>query len=114
MPTRDWRGLPPRTQNWNFTIERELSPSTVLKVSYAGSNSHFLPTQVGRGIYSDQLNPEYLPLGALLTSTSHTRQYRCGSGHKSRGSIALRQFRGKRLAKCSSPSLNMSVCKLGR
>ncbi len=61
-------GIAPRTQNWNFTIERELSPSTVLKVSYAGSNSHFLPTQAGGGIYSDQLNPEYLPLGALLTS----------------------------------------------
>ena len=58
------------TQNWNMTIERELSPSTVIKVSYAGSNSHHLPTGIGRGIYSSELNPEYLPLKGLITQTA--------------------------------------------
>ena len=62
-------GIQPRTQNWNLTVERELSPSTVIKVSYAASNSHYLPTGIGRGIWSGQLNPEYLPLAGLLTTT---------------------------------------------
>jgi len=57
----------PYTQDWNFTIERELSPSTVLKVSYAASNSHHLPTGIGRGIWSSQIQPKYMALGGLLT-----------------------------------------------
>jgi hypothetical protein len=58
----------PYTQNWNLTIERELSDSTVIKVSYAASNSHHLPTGIGRGLWSGQLNPEYFALGSLLTA----------------------------------------------
>jgi hypothetical protein len=61
-------GVAPYTQNFNFTIERELSESTVIKVSYAASNSHHLPTGIGRGIYSSELNPEYLPLQGLITA----------------------------------------------
>jgi hypothetical protein len=60
-------GRAPYTQNWNLTVERELSPSTVVKASYSASNSHFLPTGIGRGIWSDQIQPQYMALGALLT-----------------------------------------------
>ena len=61
-------GRPPYTQNWNFTIERELSPSTVMKASYSASNSHFLPTGIGRGIWSGEIQPQYMALGPLLTA----------------------------------------------
>jgi hypothetical protein len=61
-------GRLPYTQNWNFTIEREFSPSTVIRVSYSASNSHFNPTGIGRGIWSDQINPVYMALGPLLTA----------------------------------------------
>ncbi len=61
-------GRAPYTQNWNFTVERELSPSTVIRASYSASNSHFLPTGIGRGIYSDQILPQYMALGSLLTA----------------------------------------------
>ncbi|HXW13981.1 MAG TPA: TonB-dependent receptor, partial [Terriglobia bacterium] len=60
-------GIPPRTEDWNLTIERQLSPSTVVKASYQGSSGHFLPTGVGNGPDSNQLNPAYLQLGGLLT-----------------------------------------------
>lgn len=63
-------GIAPRTQNWNFTVERQLTPTTVMNVSYAGSNSHFLPTGIGRGIYADQILPQYAALGNLLTATA--------------------------------------------
>ena len=46
-------GIPSRTENWNFTVERELSLSTVVKASYSGSGSHFLPTGIGNGMWSD-------------------------------------------------------------
>ncbi|HXW15355.1 MAG TPA: carboxypeptidase-like regulatory domain-containing protein, partial [Terriglobia bacterium] len=58
----------PYTQDWSITYERELATSTVIKVSYSASNSHFLPTAVGRGIYTDQIQPQYEALGPLLTS----------------------------------------------
>ncbi len=64
-------GQAPRTQNWNLTVERELSPSTVIKVSYAASNSHFLPTGIGRGSWSGQINPQYMALGGLLTKSAN-------------------------------------------
>lgn len=59
-------GRAPTMQNWNFTVGRQLSPSTVLTVAYSASNSHFLPSGIGRGIYSDQILPQYLALGNLL------------------------------------------------
>src|SRR5579883_2982869 len=62
----DIAGRSPMMQNWNFTIGRELSPSTVLTAAYSASNSHFLPTGVGRGIYSNQILPQYMALGNLL------------------------------------------------
>jgi hypothetical protein len=63
-------GKPMYTESYNFGIERQLSSSMVLNVSYSGSQSHFVPTQIGRGIYSDQMDPEYLVLGNLLRASA--------------------------------------------
>lgn len=63
----DTAGRMPYTEDWNLTVERELSPSTVLSLSYSGSRSLHGTTPGGEGIYSDQLNPKYLQLGGLLT-----------------------------------------------
>src|SRR5579875_1365831 len=54
------------TENWNLTVQRELSPSTVLTAAYSASSSHFIATGIGRGIYSDQILPQDLALGNLL------------------------------------------------
>jgi hypothetical protein len=59
-------GRSPYTENWHFTVERQISPSTLLSLSYSGSATHFVTTGVGRGIYSDQILPKYLALGNLL------------------------------------------------
>lgn len=58
-------GRPPRYQNWNFGLERAVSNSMTLGVSYVGSNGHF-EGGGGRSIWSDQIDPKYLPLGNLL------------------------------------------------
>lgn len=58
-------GVPPRYQNWNFGVERALTPTVTLGVAYVGNNGHFLGGG-GRGIWSDQINPKYLVLGNLL------------------------------------------------
>jgi hypothetical protein len=57
------------TENWNLTLQQQLAPSTVWSLSYSGSVGHFLPVDGGYGIYSDQLNPEYMQLGNLLLQT---------------------------------------------
>jgi hypothetical protein len=59
-------GHPPRYQNWNAGFQHALFSSLTLGVNYVGSNGHYL--QGGsRGIWSNQMNPKYLPLGNLLT-----------------------------------------------
>lgn len=59
-------GRSPYTENWNLTIERQLTPATLASVSYAGNVSRFTPINGGVGIYSDQIDPKYLILGNLL------------------------------------------------
>ncbi len=62
----DTAGRQAYTQNWNLTIEQQFTPSTVWSLSYAGSNSHYLPVNGGYGIYSDQIDPKYMRLGSIL------------------------------------------------
>lgn len=70
----------PYIQDWDFTIERQLDGYTpvlpllrglVLNVSYSGSTSHFLPTDAGWGIYGNQIHPNELALGNLLTAPAN-------------------------------------------
>ncbi|HYP09649.1 MAG TPA: TonB-dependent receptor, partial [Bryobacteraceae bacterium] len=58
---------PPRYQNWNFSIQRAITPSTALTLAYVGSNGKSL-AGAGRGIWSNQIHPKYLALGTLLQS----------------------------------------------
>ncbi len=58
-------GHPPRYQNWNIGVQRALTATMSVGVSYVGSNGHFLGGG-GRGIWSDQIDPKYLALGNLL------------------------------------------------
>jgi hypothetical protein len=55
-------------ENYSFGLQQALTSSTILSVDYSGSLGRFLPAATGNGIYSDQVNPMYLPLGTLLTS----------------------------------------------
>lgn len=59
-------GRPPYTQNWNLTLEQQITPTTVWSLSYSASAGRFLPLGNGFGIYSDQIEPQYLALGGLL------------------------------------------------
>jgi hypothetical protein len=65
----DIGGRSPYTENWNLTVEQSFTPSLTLQLSYAGSQTHFIPINGGVGIYSDQLDPKYLALGGLLQQT---------------------------------------------
>lgn len=61
-------GRAPYYQNWNLTLQRAISNSLTLTAAYAGSKGSFLPTGVGRGIWTNQLDPKYLVLRDLLTA----------------------------------------------
>ena len=60
---------PPRYQNWNFSIQRSLTPSLVMTAAYVGSNGKQLRGG-GRGPWSNQMDPKYLVLGNLLTANA--------------------------------------------
>jgi hypothetical protein len=67
----DVGGRMPYTENWNLSLERQLTPATILSVSYAASRSLHAIVPGGSGIYSDQIDPKYLALGGLLTATEN-------------------------------------------
>jgi hypothetical protein len=52
----------PWTQQWNFTIQRELPAKTILELGYVGTRGFELPL----ALMLNQLHPQYLALGARL------------------------------------------------
>ena len=58
-------GRAPEYINWTFGLQRQLTDSTTMTITYVGSQGHFLQTDGGngRGYWSDQLDPKYLSLG---------------------------------------------------
>lgn len=57
----------PYFNNYSLGFQREIIKQTTLSIDYSGSTGHFLGTGIGRGIYSNQLDPKYLALGPLLS-----------------------------------------------
>jgi hypothetical protein len=64
-------GKPPYFENWNLGLQRALTSNMTLTLAYSASAGHFLATSVGRGIWSDQIDPRYLALGNLLNATAN-------------------------------------------
>ncbi|MGA2889841.1 MAG: hypothetical protein ABSE51_17475 [Terracidiphilus sp.] len=60
----------PYSENFNFGIQRQLIQRLTVSADYAAANGRFLATSIGRGIYSNQLAPQYQVLGSLLTSSA--------------------------------------------
>jgi hypothetical protein len=58
----------PYYENFNFGFQQGLLKQMILSVDYSGSNGRFLPTAMGNGANSDQLDPKYNVLGNLLAS----------------------------------------------
>jgi hypothetical protein len=63
-------GRPPRYQNWNAGFQYALTTRTTVGAAYAGSKGDFLGGS-GRGFFSNQLDPQYLVLGNLLTQPAN-------------------------------------------
>jgi hypothetical protein len=61
-------GHPPRYQNWNAGIQRAISNTLTVTVSYVGSNGHYLDGGM-RSAWGGQIHPKYMQLGNILTST---------------------------------------------
>jgi hypothetical protein len=66
----DTAGRSPYTENWNLTIDRVITPSTTLQVTYAGSGSHHVQINGGAGKFSNEIDPKYLALGSLLQQSA--------------------------------------------
>lgn len=59
-------GKPAFVQNWNFDIQRDLGWRTLLEAAYVGNKASRLASGL---VNPNQLNPEYLSLGSLLTDS---------------------------------------------
>ncbi|SEG15523.1 TonB-dependent Receptor Plug Domain [Bryocella elongata] len=56
---------------YNAGLQRSITDSITVTVNYAGTISHFIAGASGlRGLQSGEINPIYLPLGALLTKAA--------------------------------------------
>ena len=64
----------PEYLNWTLGIQRQVTNSMALTVSYVGSQGHFLQLDSynARGYYADALDPKYLSLGVRLADTGTT------------------------------------------
>jgi carboxypeptidase family protein len=59
------------TDNWNFTISRQLPWSSILEVSYIGNRSRDLPSSGNGGSEGfNTLNINLVPVGAMLSSAN--------------------------------------------
>ena len=56
----------PYYENVNFGLQKAFTNSTTLSAYYVANFGHFVPG-APRGYWTNQLNPAYLPLGALLS-----------------------------------------------
>ena len=85
-------GKPPYFENWNFGIQRELTPNMTVGATYAGSGSHYVLGNSALGNL-DQLHSAAIP-GARQPSggAGHTGQYRRRTGHRPRHWPAVFQF----------------------
>ena len=63
-------GRAPQFINWSFGIQQELTKTTTFTLTYVGSQGHFLvPDSLNaRGYNNNQLDPQYLKLGTLLSN----------------------------------------------
>jgi hypothetical protein len=65
-------GKPPYYENWNFGIQRSLTPQMTLGLAYSGSMGKFLPGPGNGGGTTLNVAPlKYLALGSLLTATAN-------------------------------------------
>jgi hypothetical protein len=59
------------TDNWNFTINRELPFSSILEISYIGNRTRDIPSSGNGGSLGfNSLNINMVPLGAMLASNN--------------------------------------------
>jgi hypothetical protein len=89
-------GAMPRTQNFSFGIQREISQNFVIEANYVGN--HNTRQSDPQFVNINQVDPKYLPLGALLTqSVTSAGAVAAGikvpySGFSGSVAQALRQF----------------------
>jgi hypothetical protein len=55
-------------QNFSLGFQKQMLTHTVVSLDYSGSVGHFLPNGNGHQIYSNQVQPQYLILGNLLSA----------------------------------------------
>jgi hypothetical protein len=58
----------PDTYNWSIGIQRAVSDTLTMTVSYVGNNGHYLEGGM-RGALSGQIHPKYMALGSILSQT---------------------------------------------
>jgi hypothetical protein len=61
----------PEYINWSFGLQRQLTNTIAMNISYVGSEGHFLQLDSyhARGLWANDLDPKYLYLGGALADT---------------------------------------------
>jgi hypothetical protein len=60
----NWRD--PQSAQWNLTVERQISPNTIARVSYVGMSSYRLPYTIDLNQIPASTSPYTLPAGAFV------------------------------------------------
>ncbi len=60
----------PEYPSWSVGFQRQLTSAITATVAYVGNEAHFLYAGNARGVYNNQINPEYLFLQGLTSEPS--------------------------------------------
>ena len=85
-------GKPPYFENWNFGIQREITPNLTVGATYAGSGSHYVLGNSALGIWTNNIPLQALALGSLTGCAGHASQHRRRTGHPTGNWPAILQF----------------------
>jgi hypothetical protein len=80
LNSRSWDGVWPYSQQWNFTVERQIGSSFAIRTSYVGVKGTHL--DAGDGTSWNQVNPQYLSLGSLLGANITSPQAQAAGFHE--------------------------------
>ena len=72
MNLRSWAGVWPYSQQWNFTVERQIQRTFAIRTSYVAVKGTHL--DAGDATSWNQVNPQYLGLGTLLGANINSPQ----------------------------------------
>ena len=89
----NWRD--PQSAQWNLTVERQISPNTIARVSYVGMSSYRLPYTIDLNQIPASTRPYTLPAGAFVDPRAPYQNWLLLMSSVSEGNASYQAMKGQ-------------------